>query len=293
MVGQAEASRALERDDMATLIVGSEKGSPIELYYEDVGEGAPVVLVQGWPLSGRSWERQVPTLVEAGHRVVVYDRRGFGRSSQPWVGYDYDTLAADLHALVEHLGLEGATPVGFSMGGGEVARYLGVHGADRVAKAVLVGAVPPALLKTDDNPEGGLDEATIEFLKGAVRGDRLAFLEGFLATFFTAGDRTDLVSEAERTYLLGIAAAASPKGAVDCIDAWGRTDFRADLAAVRVPTLVLHGDPDAVVPFEVSGRRSHDAIAGSELVVIDGAPHGLTVTHADRFNAALLEFLAG
>jgi pimeloyl-ACP methyl ester carboxylesterase len=278
---------------MPRLQVGEERGAPIELHYEDRGEGRPVVLVHGWPLSGRSWEAQVPALVEAGHRVVSYDRRGFGASSQPWEGYDYDTLTADLHALLEHLDLRDVTLVGFSMGGGEVARYVGTHGTERVSRAVFAAAVPPYLLHTDDNPEGGLDEPTIAGFEGGVRGDRLAFLDGFTRGFFAAGERDDLVSEPQRLYAVQIAAFASPKGTFDCIAAFARTDFRRDLEAFAgVPTLVIHGDGDAIVPFEVSGRRTHEAIEGSRLVVVEGAPHGLNVTHAERFNQELLAFLA-
>ena len=276
---------------MAKLQVGTENDAPIELYYEDHGAGAPVVLVHGWPLSGRSWEAQVGPLVAAGHRVVTYDRRGFGWSSQPWEGYDYDTFTADLHALVEHLDLRDVTLVGFSMGGGEVARYVGTHGTDRVARAVFAAAVPPFLLKTDDNPDGGLDEPTIASFQDGVTGDRLAFLDGFTRTFFAAGERTDLISEPARLHARDIAAFASPKGTLDCIAAFGRTDFRGDLECFDLPTLVIHGDADAIVPFEVSGRRTHEAIAGSELVVIEGGPHGLNATHAEQFNRALLDFL--
>jgi pimeloyl-ACP methyl ester carboxylesterase len=276
---------------MAKLQVGTENDAPIELYYEDHGSGSPVVLVHGWPLSGRSWEAQVGPLVDAGHRVVTYDRRGFGWSSQPWDGYDYDTFTADLHALMEHLDLRDVTLVGFSMGGGEVARYVGTHGTDRVARAVFAAAVPPFLLKTDDNPDGGLDEATIASFQDGVTGDRLAFLDGFTRNFFAAGDRTDLISEQGRQYARDIAAFASPKGTLDCITAFGRTDFRGDLERFDLPSLVIHGDSDAIVPFEVSGRRTHEAIAGSELVVVEGGPHGLNATHAEEFNRALLAFL--
>jgi non-heme chloroperoxidase len=276
---------------MAFLQVGNENSAPIELYYEDHGSGSPVVLIHGWPLSGRSWEDQVPALVEAGYRVVTYDRRGFGKSSQPFGGYDYDTFAADLDALLTHLDLRDATLVGFSMGGGEVARYIGRYGSDRVAKTVLAAAVPPYLYQSDDNPEGGLDDATIQQFKDGVRGDRIAFLDGFTADFFTAGDRSDLISEPSRLYHREIAAFASPKGTLDCIDAFGRTDFREDLAKIDVPTLVIHGDSDGIVPFEVSGKRSHEAITDSSLVLIEGAPHGFNATHAEQFNRALLDFL--
>jgi non-heme chloroperoxidase len=276
---------------MAFLQVGNENSAPIELYYEDHGSGSPVVLIHGWPLSGRSWEDQVPALVEAGYRVVTYDRRGFGKSSQPFGGYDYDTFAADLDALLTHLDLRDATLVGFSMGGGEVARYIGRYGSDRVAKTVLAAAVPPYLYQSDDNPEGGLDDATIQQFKDGVRGDRIAFLDGFTTDFFTAGARSDLISEPSRLYHREIAAFASPKGTLDCIDAFGRTDFREDLAKIDVPTLVIHGDSDGIVPFEVSGKRSHEAITDSSLVLIEGAPHGFNATHAEQFNRALLDFL--
>jgi len=276
---------------MAKLTVGTENGAPVELYYEDLGAGAPVVLVHGWPLSGRSWENQVPALIEAGHRVIAYDRRGFGASSQPWGGYDYDTLAADLDALLVHLDLRQVTLVGFSMGGGEVVRYIGTYGSDRISKAVLASAVPPYLYKSQDNPDGGLDDATIAEFENGVRGDRIAFLDGFTTNFFSAGDELK-TSEVQRTYARDIAAFASPKATLDCIAAFGRTDFRGDVAKVTVPTLVIHGDSDGIVPFEVSGKRSADLIPGARLVLIEGGPHAINATHADQFNTALLEFLA-
>ena len=275
---------------MARVQVGTENGTPVELYYEDKGAGSPVVLIHGWPLSGRSWENQVPALIEAGHRVITYDRRGFGDSSQPWGGYDYDTFAADLDALLSHLDVSGATLVGFSMGGGEVARYLSRYGSGRVAKAVFAAAVPPYLYVSSDNPDGGLDDATIASFEAGVTGDRPAFLDGFTQNFFTAGD-TLLVSEPNRLYHRTIAEFASPKGTLDCIAAFGRTDFRDDLAKIDVPVLVIHGDSDAIVPFEVSGKRTHEAIAGSELALIQGGPHGVNGTHPEEFNRALLSFL--
>jgi non-heme chloroperoxidase len=262
------------------------------LYFEDHGSGRPVVLIHGWPLSGRSWEYQLAPLVDAGYRVITYDRRGFGSSSQPWTGYDYDTFAGDLNELLTTLDVQDATLVGFSMGGGEVARYIGRHGTERVHSAVFVSAVPPYLYKSDDNPDGGLDDATIEQFQQGVIGDRIAFVEGFVEMFLAAGDTTDLVSEAQKRYLVQIASSASAKGTLDCVNAFGRTDFRGDLARVDVPTLVIHGDSDGIVPFEVSGKRTHETVAGSELVLIEGGPHGLNATHAPQFNAALLAFLA-
>ena len=276
---------------MPKIQVGTENEAAIELYYEDHGVGKPVLLIHGWPLSGRSWEAQVPALIAAGHRVITYDRRGFGWSSQPWEGYDYDTFTADLQTLIEQLDLRDVALVGFSMGGGEVARYIGTHGTDRVAKAVFASAVPPYLYKSEDNPEGGLDDATIAGFEEGVKGDRLAFLEEFTHTFFAAGSKDDLISEPARLYARDIAAFASPKGTLDCIAAFGRTDFRGDLERVDVPTLVLHGDSDGIVPFEVSGKRTHEAISGSKLVLVEGAPHGFNATHADEFNAALVDFL--
>ncbi len=276
---------------MTKIAVGTENSNTVELHVEDHGSGPPIVLIHGWPLSGRSWERQIGPLVDAGHRVVTYDRRGFGLSSQPWGGYDYDTFAADLEAVLTGLDLRDATLVGFSMGGGEVVRHIATYGTDRVSRAVLAAAVPPYLYKSDDNPDGGLDDATIQQFEDGVKGDRLAFLDGFTSQFFAAGDRTDLVSEPQRVYARDIAAFASAKGTLDCIAAFGRTDFRGDLEQVTVPTLVIHGDSDAIVPFEVSGKRSHETLSDSRLVLIEGGPHGLNVTHADEFNAALLDFL--
>ncbi|WP_405105636.1 alpha/beta hydrolase [Paenibacillus sp. FSL K6-1217] len=278
---------------MAKVTVGQENGTSIELHYEDVGTGKPIVLIHGWPLSGRSWEKQVPALVEAGYRVITYDRRGFGQSSHPWNGYDYDTFAADLHALMLNLDLHDVTLVGFSMGGGEVARYIGTYGVDRISKAVLAGAVPPYLYKSSDNPDGGFDDATIKGFQEGVKADRLGFLDGFVTNFFASGDRTDLVNEAFRLYNRDIAAFASPKGTLDCISAFSYTDFRADLEKFKLPTLILHGDADAIVPVEISGQKAHERIAGSQLVVIEGGPHGFNVTHAKEFNHALLQFLKG
>jgi pimeloyl-ACP methyl ester carboxylesterase len=288
---------AHEESAMPFVTVGTEGSTPVELYYEDHGAGRPVVLIHGWPLSGRSWESQVPALVDAGYRVVTYDRRGFGRSSQPWTGYDYDTFTADLDALLTHLDLTDVALVGFSMGGGEVVRHLARYGSGgRVTRAVLAAAVPPYLYKSDDNPDGGLDDATIAQFQDGVRGDRLAFLDGFTKQFFSSGTgltgKKVEVSEPQRQYALSLAAGASPKGTLDCIAAFSHTDFRSDLTAVTVPTLVLHGDSDQIVPFEVSGRRSAEAIAGAELVVVEGGSHGLNVTHAEEFNRALLAFLA-
>ena len=277
---------------MGKFAVGAENGLPIELHYTDQGEGQPVVLIHGWPLSGRSWEAQVPALIGAGYRVITYDRRGFGQSSQPWHGYEYDTLAADLAALINHLDLNDAILIGFSMGGGEVVRYLSTSGADRVSKVVLASAVPPFLLKSDDNPDGGIDDAFIAGMIGDVTQDRMAFLDEFLTPFFSAGKKLK-VSPQQKAYAVRVAAAASAKATIDCITAWGTTDFRSDLAAVTLPTLVIHGDSDNIVPIEVSGQRTAEAIPGAVLVVLEDAPHGVTVSHPEEWNAAVLQFLAG
>jgi non-heme chloroperoxidase len=276
---------------MGKFAVGAENGLPIDLHYTDHGDGQPVVLIHGWPLSGRSWEAQVPALVEAGYRVITYDRRGFGQSSQPWEGYEYDTFAADLAALMDHLDLRDAVLVGFSMGGGEVVRYLARYGADRVSKVVLASAVPPYLYKSDDNPDGGVDDATLDSMIAGVKQDRMAFFDGFLDNYFSAG-RTMKVSPQQKAYALSQLAVASPKATIDCITAFSRTDFRDDLTKITVPTLVIHGDSDNIVPIEVSGQRTAATIPGSVLVVLEDAPHGILVSHPDEWNAAVLQFLA-
>lgn len=272
---------------MGTVSVATD----IELYYEVQGSGQAVVLIHGWPLSGRAWEKQIPALVDAGYQVITYDRRGFGNSSQVADDYSYDTLAADLNALLEHLDVNNAVLVGFSMGGGEVARYLSTYGDKRVSKAVLAAAVTPYLYKTDDNPEGGLDDAAIaEFIDG-VNKDRLAFLEDFSQSFFSNGTNKALISEPARIYHRDIAAFASPKATVECIKAFSCTDFRDDLGSIDIPVLVIHGKADGIVPAEVSAHRTHKMLKHSNLVMIEAGPHGLNYTHAEAFNQALLEFL--
>ena len=270
--------------------VGKENSGSIDLYYEDHGAGTPVVLVHGWPLSGASWEKQVAALLDAGFRVITYDRRGFGNSSRPASGYDYDTLAEDLHKLILKLDLRDVTLVGFSMGGGEVARYLGGYGSERVSKAVFISSVVPFLLKTPDNPEG-VDASVFDGIKQSIVADRPALLAGFLADFYNVdvlGGK--LISEQAVQASWNIAAAASPKGTLDCVSAW-LTDFRKDLARIDVPTLVIHGDADRILPFAATGKRTPQFVKGSKLVVVKGGPHGITWTHADEVNRALLDFL--
>ncbi len=271
--------------------VATQDEQPVELYYETQGTGKPVILIHGWPLSGRAWEAQLPALVEAGYQVITYDRRGFGQSSKPWNGYDYDTLAQDLKGLMEALDLQDATIVGFSMGGGEVARYLGKYGSERVSKAVLASAVPPYLFKADGNPDGGLEESDIQGFLDGVSDDRIAFLNDFTKNFFTPKDGKLLVSKPMRLYNRDIAAFASAKATFDCVKSFSYTDFRDDLKAFDVPTLVIHGDADQIVPFEASGERSHDMIADSKLHVVEGGPHGINVTHSEEFNKTLIAFL--
>ena len=276
---------------MPYVTVATQDDQPVELYYETQGTGKPVILIHGWPLSGRAWEAQLPALVAAGYQVITYDRRGFGQSSKPWNGYDYDTLAEDLKGLMEALDLQDATIVGFSMGGGEVARYLGKYGSERVSKAVLASAVPPYLFKADDNPDGGLEESDIQGFLNGVSDDRIAFLNDFTKNFFTPKDGKLLVSKPMRLYNRDIAAFASAKATLDCVKSFSYTDFRDDLKAFDVPTLVIHGDADQIVPIEASGERSHDMIADSRLHVIEGGPHGINVTHSEEFNKALIAFL--
>lgn len=270
--------------------VGQENSTPIDLYYEDHGSGTPVVLIHGWPLSGASWEKQVAALLTAGHRVITYDRRGFGQSSKPAGGYDYDTFAEDLNKLVTALDLRDFALVGFSMGGGEVARYLGTYGSERVSKAVFMAAVPPFLLKTPDNP-AGVDGSVFDGIKKSIVADRPAFLSTFLANFYNVdvlgGKR---ISDQVVHYSWNVAAGASPKGTLDCVTAW-YTDFRKDLQRIDVPTLVIHGDGDRILPIEATGKLTQKAVKGSRLLVVKDGPHGLNWTHADQVNPELVDFL--
>jgi pimeloyl-ACP methyl ester carboxylesterase len=275
---------------MPTITVGKENSGNIDLYYEDHGTGNPVILVHGWPLSGASWEKQVPVLLEAGHRVITYDRRGFGESSKPTTGYDYDTFAEDLHKLVTTLNLKDAALVGFSMGGGEVARYLGKYGNKQVSKAVFISSIPPFLLKTPDNQEG-VDGSVFDGIKKGIAADRPAFLTQFLSNFYNLdvlGGK--LISEEAVQLSWNIGAGASPKGTLDCVSAW-LTDFRNDLKKIDVPTLVIHGDSDRILPLSATGKRTPQFVKGSKLVVVEGGPHGLTWTHAEKVNRELLNFL--
>ncbi len=274
---------------MAMLTVGKENNADIQLYYEDRGTGAPVVLIHGWPLSGGSWERQSAALLAAGYRVVTYDRRGFGRSSAPSEGYDYDTLAGDTHKLLEALDLQNVTLIGFSMGGGEVARYMGKYNGGRVTKVGFISSIAPALRKDGGNPEGA-DPATFEGIKGKIEEDRYDFLHSFVRMFYNHKLISHTVSEGKLQADFNVAAVSSYQAMLFCVDAW-LEDFRNDVRQITVPTLVIHGDSDQIIPLEVSGGRIPSLVPSAQLEVIQGGPHGLIWTHFKDVNAALLRFL--
>ena len=275
---------------MSYVTVGRENSGDIELYYEDHGSGQPVVLIHGYPLSGASWEKQVPALLDAGYRVVTYDRRGFGKSSQPTAGYNYDTFAEDLHQLVTHIKLQDFTLAGFSMGGGEVTRYLAKYGSKGVNKAVIISGVPPFLLKTADNPEG-VDSSVFAGIQKAVAADRYAFFTGFFQNFYNTdvflGKR---VSEQAVQASWNIAASASALASFACVPTW-HEDFREDLARIDVPTLVIQGDADRILPIAATGHRAAKLIKGAREVVVKDGPHCITWTHAEEVNTELLSFL--
>jgi len=276
---------------MPRITVGTENSAEIEIHYEDHGSGQPVVLIHGYPLNGASWEKQERVLLQAGYRVISYDRRGFGKSSQPTVGYDYDTFAADLNALLEHLDISDVVLVGFSMGTGEVTRYLGTYGSSRVAKAVLMGAIPPFLLKTSDNPDG-VDGAVFDEIKAAVVRDRPAYFKDFLDNFYNVdvlgGSR---ISEQAWQNSFTVAIGASPYAAHACVDTW-LTDFRDDLPKIDVPTLLIHGDADRILPYAATAARLPDLIKDLEFVTVKGGPHNIAWTYPEEVNSALLAFLA-
>jgi non-heme chloroperoxidase len=276
---------------MPYIKVGQENTGSIELHYEDYGSGTPVVLIHGYPLSGRAWDQQVPVLLEDGHRVITYDRRGFGKSSQPSAGYDYDTFAGDLHALMEALNLRDTVLVGHSMGTGEVTRYLGRYGSARVAKGVLVSPIPPFLLQATDNPEG-LPASLFDGFMHQARDDAAAWMKGFLDNFFNIDKfRGTLVSDQYYDACWNIAVSASAIATVACIPTW-ETDFRADLPKINVPMLVIQGDDDRVLPYPKTGQRLPGMIKDVQLVTIDQGPHAIAWTHSDQVNAALLKFIA-
>jgi non-heme chloroperoxidase len=275
---------------MPYAIVGKENSDNIEIYYEDHGTGAPVVLIHGYPLRGSSWEKQVPVLLEAGHRVITYDRRGFGGSSQPTIGYDYDTFAGDLHVLMEKLDLRDVTLAGFSMGTGEVVRYLGAYGSDRVTKAALLGPIAPFLLKTDDNPQGVPKDVFDGFMETA-RNDRYAWFKFFFDNFYNVDKlKGSRISDEAWNASFQVAAASSAFATVACIPTW-LTDFRVDLSKIDVPVLVIQGTEDRILPIDATGRRISEFVSDIELMEIEGGPHNVGWTHADEVNGALLRLL--
>ncbi len=263
----------------------------IMIHTEDTGgEGRPVILIHGWPLSGAAWEKQVPVLAGEGYRVITYDRRGFGQSDKPDSGFDYDTLASDLAGLIDDRGLDDVTLVGFSMGGGEVARYIANYGEDKLRSVVFAAAVPPFLMRGPDNPDGPLTKEKAGEMEAALKANRDTFFDGFTRDFFSANGVLK-VTEQERQDAIALCRQSDQTAALGCMKSFGTTDFRNDLTKVTVPTLVIHGDADAIVPIEGSGARTHQSIASSTLTVVFGAPHGFNVSHADQFNVSLLDFL--
>jgi non-heme chloroperoxidase len=276
---------------MPYVTVGAENDAPIEIHYEDHGSGHPIVLIHGYPLDGNSWERQERVLLANGYRVITYDRRGFGRSSQPTLGYDYDTFAGDLKAVIDHLGLRDVVLGGFSMGSGEVIRYLATYGSERVRKAALFGAIPPFLLKTDDNPQG-VDGKVFAGIKAAIANDRYAYFEDFLNNFYNV-DVLGGTRISHRAWLasFNVAAGCSPFATDACVDTW-LTDFRADLPKIDVPVLVMHGTDDRILPIESTSARLPALIADCTLVSVQGGPHNIGWTHSEEVNTALLDFLS-
>ncbi len=271
--------------------VGTDaSGNDIEVFYQDLGTGRPVVLIHGWPLSSQLWDYQLAELPKHNPRVIAYDRRGFGKSSQPWDGYNYDTFADDLKAVLDTLDLQNVTLVGMSMGGGEVARYMSRHGGARVSKVVFLSAITPYLLKTDDNPDG-VDGDVFDDMKEKLTKDRADFLQTFGKQFYGMGFLDKPVSQAQLDGDFARAYAASQKATVDCVTAFAETDFRDDLAQIHVPTLIIHGDADKVVPIEASAERTAAALPNAEYIVYEGAPHGLVVSEKDRVIEDLLSFI--
>ncbi len=269
----------------------NKKGSePVELFYQDYGKGKPVILIHGWPLSHRAWEGQIQFLVEEGFRVIAYDRRGFGKSSQPWEGYDYGALAGDLREIILQLDLKDATLVGFSMGGGEVVRYFTDFGADRVSKAALIASIIPLVAQKDDNPEG-VPQEVLEDIMNSLHTQRVAFLKEFHQNFYNYKDNKDRMSQADLDYDFSISSQASPIATIKAAEAWGGTDFRPELKHVSVPTLIIHGDEDNIVPYKTSAEQAAKGIADNDYHLIKGGPHGLNLTHREEVNGLLLDFL--
>ncbi|WP_235296040.1 alpha/beta fold hydrolase [Portibacter marinus] len=263
---------------------------PVDIHYKDYGSGKPVILIHGWPLSHRAWEGQVSAIVEAGFRCIAYDRRGFGISSAPWGGYDYSSLTSDLRELITQLDLNDVTIVGFSMGGGEVVRYFTDYGDDRISKAALISSIIPIVAKKSDNPEGVPEEALNDIMS-ALKNDRVGFLEGFHKNFYNYEDNNEKVSKQALHYDWSIASYASPRATIKSAEAWATTDFRDEMTNVNVPTLIVHGDTDQIVPIDTAGKQASEGIPDNEYHVFDDGPHGLNLTHRDKLNEILISFL--
>ncbi|NMR34154.1 alpha/beta hydrolase [Chryseobacterium aquaticum] len=261
-----------------------------QLYYEDFGHGQPIILIHGWPLSGKSWEAQVPVLLELGYRVISYDRKGFGKSSPTADGYDYDGLTADLHELITELELKNVILFGFSMGGGEVVRYLTNYGSENIDKVALISSIIPIVKQKEDNPNGVPQDDLNEIMEN-LKKNRVTFLETFHKNFYNYGLLSQTVSQAQLDYDWSIASCASPIATIKCAESWANTDFRPELSNVNVKTLIVHGDDDQIVPIDTAGRQAAEGISNNEFIVIEGAPHGLNVTHADQLNSILANFL--
>ena len=275
---------------MNHITVGTENSQSINIHYEDLGSGKPVILIHGWPLTHQSWEMQVPALLANGNRVITYCRRGFGQSSKPSSGYDYNTLADDLSDIINHLNLTNVTLVGFSMGTGEVARYLAKYGATRINKAVFISGILPALLKTENNPDG-VDEKVFRNMIEKCTEDRPAFMQEFIDNFYAHGvlNRAD-VSDGIKQFSWNMAMQASPIATVSCISSW-LEDFRGDIQTITIPTLVIHGSGDKITPIKATGERLRALLPNCEYIELNGAPHGLTVSHPQEVNAALISFI--
>ncbi len=262
----------------------------VDIYYNDYGKGQPIILIHGWPLSSKSWEAQIPVLVEAGYRVISYDRRGFGKSSGPWSEYDYDTLATDLDELMSQLKLNNVVIIGFSMGGGEVVRYITKYGSKKIDKVALISSIIPLVKQKEDNPNG-VPQKGLDQILSALKTNRLAFLKDFHKNFYNYTEKEQTVSQAQLDYDWSIAAHALPNATLCAAEAWANTDFRAELKNIDVKTLIIHGDADNIVPIKTSGEQAAKGIANNEYHIIKGGSHGLNITHADEVNKILLQFL--
>ncbi|MFV5688287.1 alpha/beta fold hydrolase [Flavobacterium sp. ZT3R25] len=291
---QINRSESLSEDNFSGSKMSTDKyivtAPNVKLYVKDYGEGKPVILIHGWPLSNEMWEYQIDTLVQNNFRVIAYDRRGFGKSSQPWNGYDYDTLADDLKAIIDQLDLKEATLVGFSMGGGEVVRYFSRHGGKGVSKAVLISSVTPFQLKTDSNPNG-VPQEKYDGMAEQIKDDRIGFLDSFGKTFFGVSFISKPISTPLLDYYRMLCSLASPRATLECAKSFSTTDFRREMASVNVPTLIIHGDEDKTVPIEITSEIATKLIPDNKFIVYEGAPHGLFYIEKDKLNKDLLEFL--